>query len=134
MRLHADGAPEWLFCENETNAHRLFGALRAGYSKDAIGRHVVEGEADAVNPDRSGTKCAGRHRLVVPPGGAQSLRLRFRAADAPGDAFADFDAVFAARITEADDFYAAPASVPAEPGQLVRSEPYTTKIPDGAQA
>ncbi|TXM89123.1 glucosidase, partial [Methylobacterium sp. WL122] len=74
MRLHADGAPEWLFCENETNAHRLFGALRAGYSKDAIGRHVVEGEADAVNPDRSGTKCAGRHRLVVPPGGAQSLR------------------------------------------------------------
>lgn len=35
---------------------------------------------------------------------------------------------------EPDDFYAAPASVPAEPGQLVRSEPYTTKIPDGAQA
>jgi uncharacterized membrane protein HdeD (DUF308 family)/acetyl esterase/lipase len=35
---------------------------------------------------------------------------------------------------EPDDFYSAPASVPAEPGQLVRSEPYTTKIPDGAQA
>ncbi|RZK87164.1 MAG: glucosidase, partial [Methylobacterium sp.] len=107
MRLHADGAPDWLFCENETNAHRLFGAPKAGYPKDGIGRHVVKGEADAVNPDRSGTKCGGHYRLAVPPGGTQSLRLRFRAADAPGDAFADFDAVFAARIAEADEFYAA---------------------------
>ncbi len=35
---------------------------------------------------------------------------------------------------EPDDFYSAPTSVPAQPGQLVRSEPYTKRIPDGAQA
>ncbi|TXN39136.1 glucosidase [Methylobacterium sp. WL30] len=107
MRLHADGAPEWLFCENETNAHRLFGAPQSGYPKDGIGRRVVDGEMDAVNPDRSGTKCAGVHRLTIAPGGEQSVRLRFRIAEASGDAFADFDAVFSARIAEADAFYAA---------------------------
>ena len=35
---------------------------------------------------------------------------------------------------EPDDFYTAPDSVPTEPGQLVRSEPYTTKIPERAEA
>ncbi|MBD3784628.1 MAG: DUF308 domain-containing protein [Micrococcales bacterium] len=33
-----------------------------------------------------------------------------------------------------DSFYTAPSSVPAQPGQLLRSEAYTTKIPAGAQA
>lgn len=33
-----------------------------------------------------------------------------------------------------DDFYTAPTQVPTEPGQLVRSEPYTTKIPERAEA
>lgn len=35
---------------------------------------------------------------------------------------------------EPDAFYTAPATVPAEPGRLVRSEPFTRDIPDGAQA
>lgn len=35
---------------------------------------------------------------------------------------------------EPDAFYAAPASVPAQPGQLLRSEPYTREIPAGARA
>lgn len=33
-----------------------------------------------------------------------------------------------------DAFYSAPSSVPSDPGQLVRSEPYTRDIPTGAQA
>jgi uncharacterized membrane protein HdeD (DUF308 family)/alpha-beta hydrolase superfamily lysophospholipase len=33
-----------------------------------------------------------------------------------------------------DAFYTAPASVPAEPGKLLRAEPYTRSIPDGASA
>ncbi|WP_377325761.1 alpha/beta fold hydrolase [Pimelobacter simplex] len=33
-----------------------------------------------------------------------------------------------------DAFYSAPASVPSEPGRLLRSEPFTRDIPDGAQA
>jgi uncharacterized membrane protein HdeD (DUF308 family)/acetyl esterase/lipase len=33
-----------------------------------------------------------------------------------------------------DAFYTPPASVPAEPGQLLRAEPFTREIPDGASA
>jgi uncharacterized membrane protein HdeD (DUF308 family)/alpha-beta hydrolase superfamily lysophospholipase len=33
-----------------------------------------------------------------------------------------------------DDFYAAPSEVPSEPGQLLRSEPFTRTIPDDARA
>lgn len=36
--------------------------------------------------------------------------------------------------TRADAFYDAPAEVPAEPGQLLRSEPFERSIPAGAQA
>lgn len=32
-----------------------------------------------------------------------------------------------------DDFYAAPAEVPDEPGALLKSEPFTRSVPDGAQ-
>ncbi|MGA8047622.1 MAG: lipase family protein [Dermatophilaceae bacterium] len=35
---------------------------------------------------------------------------------------------------EPDEFYAAPADVPAEPGRLLRAEPYTREIPQGASA
>jgi uncharacterized membrane protein HdeD (DUF308 family)/alpha-beta hydrolase superfamily lysophospholipase len=33
-----------------------------------------------------------------------------------------------------DEFYDAPGSVPAQPGQLLKAEPFTRTIPDGAQA
>jgi uncharacterized membrane protein HdeD (DUF308 family) len=33
-----------------------------------------------------------------------------------------------------DAFYAAPGSVPADPGELIRSEPFTREVPDGARA
>ena len=49
--VYAEGAPELLFTENETNTERLFGSPnRAPYVKDAFHRAVVEGEAAAVNP------------------------------------------------------------------------------------
>ncbi|KAB7745719.1 alpha/beta fold hydrolase [Nostocoides sp. F2B08] len=35
---------------------------------------------------------------------------------------------------EPDEFYAAPADVPAEPGRLLKAEPYTREIPEGASA
>jgi hypothetical protein len=55
----SDGAaPDRLFCENETNVARLFGAAPATpYPKDGINDHVVSGAA-TVNPDRRGSKCA----------------------------------------------------------------------------
>ena len=39
--------------------------------------------------------------------------------------------LFRAGVPVLDDFYASPASVPAEPGRLVRSEPYNGDLPAG---
>jgi hypothetical protein len=50
--------PQLLFCENETNLERLYGADPAApYPKDGINDHVIHG-ASTVNPERAGTKCA----------------------------------------------------------------------------
>ena len=69
--LWVDPGAECLFTENETNASRLFGGQNlTPYVKDGIDDHVVHGRADAVNPARTGTKAAVRHRLVVPAGGS----------------------------------------------------------------
>ena len=104
MRLACDGAPELLFCDNETNSHRLYGAARAGFPKDAINDFVVAGDHAAVNPARQGTKAAAHYRLVVPAGGAARVRVRL---SADGGGFGDFAAVLDRRRGEADEFYAA---------------------------
>ncbi|TMA29635.1 MAG: glucosidase, partial [Deltaproteobacteria bacterium] len=103
-------APEWLFTENETNTLRLFGAPNATpYVKDAFHRSVIEGERGAVNPAQRGTKAAIHHALEIPAQGSVELRLRLSAEKvAPARPFgAAFDAVFDARIREADEFYRA---------------------------
>ena len=106
-----DGAaPVPLFCENETNVARLFGAAPATrYPKDGINDHVISGTA-SVNPDRRGTKCAFWYQVTVAPGATAQLRLRLRPAGAGPDPSAalgaDFDRVVALRRAEADEFYA----------------------------
>jgi hypothetical protein len=106
--LHADGAPELLFTENETNHARLFGSANAGpHVKDAFHEALVGGKKDAVNPARTGSKAAVHYRLDVPAGKPAVVRLRLsKEGVAPAQPFADFDAVFAARLAEADAFYA----------------------------
>ena len=78
-----DGAsPVPLFCENETNDARLFGAAApTPYPKDGINDHVIHGAA-TVNPDQRGTKCALWYRLTVAPGETAEVRLRLRPAGA----------------------------------------------------
>ena len=72
--------PQLLFCENQTNLTRLYGANPVTpYPKDGINDHVIHGEA-TVNPDRTGTKCAFWYRLTVLPGQTAELRLRLRPA------------------------------------------------------
>jgi hypothetical protein len=71
-------APTLLFCENETNASRLYGAAPATpYPKDGINDYMLHG-ADTVNPDGRGTKCAFWYQLEVPAGATAELRLRLR--------------------------------------------------------
>jgi hypothetical protein len=106
--LACDGAPELLFTENDTNTRRVFGYDDGSrYVKDAINDYVVQGARDAVNPEHSGTKMAAHYVLEVPAQGSISLRLRL--SDLPptsGGVGRDFDEVFAARLREADEYYA----------------------------
>ena len=113
-RLRADGSAQLLFCENETNNERLFGAPNASpYVKDGVNEFVVHGAADAVNPERTGTKVAAHHVLAIAAGDSASIRIRLTAADgsqtnAPGKGKPlgpDFDRVFKTRRKEADQFY-----------------------------
>jgi len=76
--------------------------------KDAFHEYVVHGRNDAVNPQNIGTKFAAHYLLEIEPGKSEVVRLRLSAADeAPLDPFAGFEEVFALRMKEADEFYAA---------------------------
>jgi Glycosyl hydrolase family 63 C-terminal domain len=117
-RLYYEGDPELLFTENETNVAALYGLPNAQpYVKDSIGRAVVEGERDAVNPAHTGTK-AGLHYSIALQAGQRAV-LRFRLSDATmADPFGrTFAGTLAARAAEADRFYAAVNPFPATPEQ-----------------
>jgi Glycosyl hydrolase family 63 C-terminal domain len=110
FRLDFAGEPKLLFCDNETNARRIFGSESAiGYFKDAFHECIVEGKHSAVNPDQTGTKVGGLYELVVPAGTAATVRLRLSPNKGPSGVrrpFADFDSIFAKSRLEADEFYA----------------------------
>lgn len=116
--LTAYPQPErWLFCDNETNAERLFGASNhSHYPKDAFHDLLVEGDAAAVNPVEIGTKAAGLYRFDLASGESASVVIRLRQGSAaPASAWDD---IAAKRIAEADAFYAdvIPANLP--PGDV----------------
>jgi hypothetical protein len=107
--LACEGAPKLLFTENDTNNAHLFGGENATpFVKDAFHRCVVGGEAGAVNPAREGSKAAAQYRLHVAANSSCVIRLRLRPEGQAGSAvpFDDFNAVFAARVEEADEFSA----------------------------
>ncbi|MEK7714720.1 MAG: glucosidase, partial [candidate division NC10 bacterium] len=106
--LYCEGAPELLFTENETNAERLWGTPNASpYVKDGINAYLVEGRKDAVNPAGAGTKASSLYRVTLAAGKSVAIRLRLSNTPIPGDPFGrDFEATFAQRLREADDFYA----------------------------
>jgi Glycosyl hydrolase family 63 C-terminal domain len=109
MTLAGSGAPTSLFCDNETNALRLWNTPAPPYPKDGINNHVVAGAA-TVNPERTGTKAALWYRLEVASGETAEIRLRLAPeAGELGPAWAE---TLAARAREADEFYArlAPAA------------------------
>ncbi len=101
-----DGAPEFLFCDNETNERRLFNVDRgSAHPKDAINDRVVRGDKNAVSSSELGTKSAAWYRLNIAPGKSVQIRARLTNEKIAGP-FAKFDATFATRIAEADAFYA----------------------------
>ncbi len=131
--LYCDGAASLLFTENDTNNKRLFnGENRTPFVKDGIINCVVHGQADAVNPAKTGTKAAAQYRLTVPPGKCETIRLRLttvapesiaRAYGKSDGAFGKhFDAVMEERRKEADEFYNSviPASLDEDAANVMR--------------
>jgi hypothetical protein len=106
-----------LFVENETNHERLFPGQKneSPYVKDGINNCVVEGNKEAVNPEKQGTKVAAHYRVKVAPGQSATLRLRLTSAAPAGEGRLtkavtspfgpEFDKTLAARLQEADEFY-----------------------------
>ncbi|MGA8893638.1 MAG: glucosidase, partial [Anaeromyxobacteraceae bacterium] len=124
--LHCEGDVPLLFTENETNNERLFPGSKSEspYVKDGIDDFVVHGRQDRVNPARQGTKVAAHYRASIAPGGSTTVRLRLggpgadaAGGEAGGGPFADFDRVFAARLSEADEFYRGVIPPSASPDQ-----------------
>lgn len=105
MRFEALQPADWLFCENDTNARRLFDWGDEGAFKDAI-NDAVTGARSAPLPDQ-GTKCAAVTNAALAPGERLVLRYRLAPVDAGPIDIAGFDALMAARIQEAEAFYGA---------------------------
>ncbi|HTZ49088.1 MAG TPA: glucosidase [Verrucomicrobiae bacterium] len=132
--LLAEGNPELLFTENETNYVKLFNYReRVPYVKDAFHEYLVHGKKNAVNPALTGTKMAAHSVFQLGPGETATIKLRLTDLDplgsldpelpwigsnaaagqhttsagalAPGNFGEGFDAVFRQRIKEADEFY-----------------------------
>jgi hypothetical protein len=110
-RLYSEGNVPLLFTENETNNARLFPEYpnASPYVKDGINNFVVNGQKEAINPDRVGTKGVAHYRITVGSGKEQVIRLRLTtvsSANTNGKPFGQvFDALFAERLQEADEFY-----------------------------
>ncbi len=101
--LSAEGSPDVLFCDNETNTKRLYNYDDGRrYYKDGINDHIVHG-ADTVNPKKQGTKAAVNYDVAIPA--KQSVTLRLRLAKDAITSFDGFDGIFEARVAESTKFY-----------------------------
>jgi hypothetical protein len=124
--LYCEGKTQLLFTENETNNARLFRAENhSPHVKDAFHEYVVHQRLDAVNPAQTGTKAAAHYQLQVCAGQTSTIRLRLNGVDgkATTDVFgSSFDAQFAARAREADEFYGAilPPSASEDEARVMR--------------
>jgi hypothetical protein len=124
--LYADGDPEWLFTENETNSERLYQKPnRTPYVKDAINNYLVHGRHEAVNPKKEGTKASAHYVLKLPGRGTEVIRLRL-ANNVGGTrgplSASEVDGFVDLRRHEADEFYSSviPSSLDADAANVMR--------------
>ncbi len=109
-KLVCENADELLFCENNTNKQKLFGAENeTEFVKDGINDYIVHADKTAVNPAKHGTKAAANYLLELKGGEEKTVRLRLiqnSKFKIQNSAFEDFDKIFARSQKEADEFYA----------------------------
>ena len=105
MKFEIEEPAEWLFCNNETNARRLWGQDKPGPFKDGINDYVVSGDKGAVDPAKRGTKCAAHVVLELGAGESKILRLRFRPSERSSPAFLYYVDRVEQRRADAEEFY-----------------------------
>jgi hypothetical protein len=104
--------PIALFTDNNTNTRRLYNlGSENAFFKDAFNEYVIHGKNGAVNPARSGTKAALHYVLPISAQSAQTISLRLFDEHECSPEAPESDAVFAARIREADEYYASVSRV-----------------------
>ncbi|MDF0719479.1 glucosidase [Kaistella sp. PBT33-4] len=105
-KLYArDTSAVTLFCDNETNFNKISGtAAEAKYYKDGINDFLVHNRADAVNPDRTGTKACFLVKTELEAGESRTFDFRLSPEELDNP-FYDFDEMILQRKTEADAFY-----------------------------
>src|SRR5262249_17356586 len=103
--FYAEPGHELLFCENETNIQHLYGMKAEGYFKDAFHEYVVHSNHGAVNSLARGTKAAVYCLLQVAGSGMAQIRLRLSAKQ-QSRPFVNFEDLGAARVREAEEYYA----------------------------
>jgi hypothetical protein len=103
--LYGDETDMNIFCDNETNCHRLYGVeAKPGFFKDGIQEFLIHGNEHAINYTQ-GTKACQNYERMIPGGGSTTIRLRL-ANTQFYNPFSDYDQIFADRIRETDEFYA----------------------------
>jgi len=123
--LFAEGAPQLLFTENESNLRRLFGVPNLGfYQKDSISDFVTKGQRFRLNAEQVGTKASAYYDLDIAPGESAVVKLKFSPKlNSTLDHFgAAFDEIFRERIYDADEFYrdVIPSSMSEDGQQVMR--------------
>lgn len=105
--FYAEGAPEVLFTNNETNAERVWDGMKSEtpYVKDAFHRHLINGE-DCLSKDPEGTKMSFHYGDVsIAAKQSKSFYLRLSKKQ-HSDPFKDIKGLFRSKLNEADEFYA----------------------------
>ncbi|MEQ1586035.1 MAG: glucosidase [Cyclobacteriaceae bacterium] len=122
-----EGDVPLLFTENETNHERLFPGTKneSSYAKDGINDFVIHGAQSAVNPENKGTKAAAHYQMTIGAGQTSVVRVRLakKSDESKSNSFGkEFDAVFADRLREADEFYKSiiPPAVSADEANVMR--------------
>ncbi len=103
--LYAAGEAEILFCDNETNARRLYGQNDAqGFFQRRLSR--IPRSRQSIGSKSGLHRHESRRALQVDNsgGGSQEVCLRL-SKHSNAKPFADFKAIFASRVKEADEFY-----------------------------
>ena len=102
-RLSGRQAAELGFCDNETNAERLFSQPSPPFCKDGLHRLLIDGDSSAVNPAGQGTKVGAVREIAADPGETHLYDLRLSAQD--GRDFDGLERTLARRRGEADVFF-----------------------------